>query len=363
MMDGHNLAIFATCLAATGQANRASEIRQAQIAAGSRHAAFYCDEAIYLRDANRLDEALQVLDRATQVGIANEYPLSVRASILERQGKGEEASRLRQAQIAAGSRHAAFYCDQAIYLRDANRLDEALQVLDKAERAGIANKYTLSVRASILERQGKGEEASRLRQAQIAAGSRDAVFYHDEAIYLRDANRPDEALQVLDKAERAGIADEYTLSVRASILERLGEGEEASRLRQAQIAAGSRNAVFYHDEAIYLRDANRPDEALQVLDRAERAGIVSEYLLSVRASILERLGEGEEASRLRQAQIAAGSRHAAFYCDEAVYLRDANRLDEALQVLDRAEQAGIANKYTLSVRASILERQGKGALA
>ncbi len=155
VMDAHCMAIYADCLAASGKTETASSLRQKQIEAGSRNTAFYNDESIYLRDAKRFDNALRVLDRAEQVGITDAYFLSVRASIIERQGHGDDASQLRQKQIEAGSRDAAFYNDEAIYLRAAERFDEALRVLDRAEQIGITDDYLPSIRASILERLAK----------------------------------------------------------------------------------------------------------------------------------------------------------------------------------------------------------------
>ena len=84
--------------------------------------------------------------------------------------------------------------------------------------------YTASIRASALARSGRGGQATALRMAKIHAGSRDAVFYNDEARARLEAGDPEGALQILDLAEKNGCADDYTASTRASVLARSGRG-------------------------------------------------------------------------------------------------------------------------------------------
>ncbi len=125
----------------------------------------------------------------------------------------------------------------------------------------------------------QGEEASRLRRAKIEAGSRDAVFYSDEAHWLLDAHRDAAgALAVLDRAERGRGAPTSTPQRSGPRPASRRAEEEASWLRRAKIEAGSRNAAFYSDEAKWLLDAHQDAAgALVLLDRAERAGCANEY--------------------------------------------------------------------------------------
>ena len=155
--------------------------------------------------------------------------------------------------------------------------------------------------------------------------------------------------------------DDHVAAVQAKTLEATGRGEEASKLRRAKIEAGSRNAVFYTDEARWLLDAHRDAAgALAVLDWAARLGCANEYTEAIRAKTLEATGRGEEASKLRRAKIEAGSHHAAFYNDEARWLLDAHQdAAGALVLLDRAERAGCADVYTEAIRASALKALGK----
>ena len=91
-------------------------------------------------------------------------------------------------------------------------------------------------------------QATSLRMAKINAGSRNAAFYADEGKARLDAGDTEGALQILDLAVKNGAADEYTESIRASVLQQT-DPKHAAALRMAKINAGSRDAAFYADEA------------------------------------------------------------------------------------------------------------------
>lgn len=69
-----------------------------------------------------------------------------------------------------------------------------------------------------MEALGDGAGASSLRREHIDSGSRDAVFYNDEARYLLDAGKASDALAILDKARANGAENEYTATTRAKVL-------------------------------------------------------------------------------------------------------------------------------------------------
>jgi tetratricopeptide (TPR) repeat protein len=238
---------------------------------------------------------------------------------------------------------------------------EHVTQLPEEVHTSVMNDHCNSILADCMTQVGDSAAASQLRQSRIAAGSRDPAFYHDEAGYLMDSDKPKDALALLDQAVKLGIDNEYTQSIRASALAASGEPAAASQLRLTQIEAGSRNPVFYADEAKYLMDSGKPKDALAMLDQAATLGIDNEYTQSVRASALAASGDPAAASQLRLSLIEAGSRNPVFYADEAKYLMDSGKLDEALAILDQAVKLGIDNKYTQGIRQSVLRKQQPGA--
>ena len=356
VMDEHNQTIYSNCLTKLGRGTEASQLRQAEIERGTQDSVFYADEATYLAKSGDTAGALTLLDQADQRGAANAYTLSIRAKLLEQRGQGAQASQLRQAEIERGTQDSVFYADEATYLAESGDTAGALTLLDQANQRGMANAYTLSIRAKLLEQQGQGAQASQLRQAEIERGTQDSVFYADEATYLAESGDTAGALTLLDQANQRGMANAYTLSIRAKLLEKQGQGAQASQLRQAEIERGTRNPALYHDEATYLAKSGDTAGALTLLDQADQRGAANAYTLSIRAKLLEQRGQGVQASQLRQAEIERGTRNPVFYHDEAIYLAESGDTAGALALLDQADQHGMADSYTLSIRAKLLEQ-------
>jgi len=207
---------------------------------------------------------------------------------------------------------------------------------------------------------GQGDQAAALRLANIHAGTRNPVFYADEAKARLNLGDVAGALEILDLAVQNGCTSDYTTSIRATALQQSGKRDEAAALRLAKIHGGSRDPAFYADEAKARLDAGDVQGALEILDLAEQNGCTSDYTTSIRATALQQSGKRDEAAALRLTKIHAGSRNPAFYADEAKARLDAGDVQGALEILDLAEQTGCADDYTTSIRASALRKQETG---
>ncbi|HKH43173.1 MAG TPA: metallophosphoesterase [Thermoanaerobaculia bacterium] len=215
---------------------------------------------------------------------------SVYSACVARSGQPEEASRLRQERIDAGSNNAAFYNDEALYQHRKGNSAGALRSLELAEKNHAADDFTLSIKAQILGESGQGVEASRLRQERIDAGSRDAAFYADEALYQHRKGNSAGALRILELAEKNHAADDFTLATKAQILGESGQVAEGSRLRQERIDAGSNNAAFYNDEALYQHRKGDSAGALRIIELAEKNHATDDYTFVIKTQILGESG-------------------------------------------------------------------------
>jgi tetratricopeptide (TPR) repeat protein len=215
-IDDHVRSIQADCFKLVGDTQQATAQRMERINAGSRNAVFYTNEAKARLEAGDAEGALAILDLAEQNGCADEYTQSIRSGVLQ-QTDPQQAAVLRMQYIDAGSRHAAFYNDEAKARLEAGDAERALAILDLAAQNGCADEYTQSIRASVLQ-QTDPQQAAVLRMQYIDAGSRNAVFYAEEAKARLEAGDAERALAILDLAAQNGCADEYTQSIRASVL-------------------------------------------------------------------------------------------------------------------------------------------------
>ncbi|MCX6584498.1 MAG: metallophosphoesterase [Candidatus Aminicenantes bacterium] len=162
-----------------------------------------------------------------------------------------------------------------------------------------------------------------------------------------------EIVEKLTPQEYNGVMDNHNLAIYATCLEKVGDVEEASRLRREQIDAGSNFPSFYADEANDLLSQNRYKDALEIIGKAEARKCTNNHTLAIKAKILEESGEEDEASRLRREQIDAGSNNPAFYNDEAIYLMKKHRYDDARAIIEKAEKRGCANEYTKGIKAKL----------
>jgi predicted phosphodiesterase len=284
--NDHTLSIRATVLQQTDP-KQAAALRLEQIHAGSNHAAIYGNEAHARLTAGDPTGALDILDLAEKNGAVNDYTMGIRATVLQ-QTDPKQATALRLQKIHAGS------CDAIFYVAEANaRLAEgdptgALEILDLAERNGAVNDYTMAIRIMVLQ-QTDPKKAAALRLEMIHAGSCDAVFYNDEANARLAAGDPTGALEILDLAEKNGAATDYTMAIRATVLQK-NDPKQATELRMEKIKAGSHNCAFYVDEANARLAAGDPTGALEIIDLADKNGLTSNYTRSIRKKVLKKIG-------------------------------------------------------------------------
>lgn len=330
----------------------ASRKRLELINSGSRHAAFYGAEASWQLENGDPAEALHILDLADERRCGDEVTASIKATALEKLGRGSDASLLRQAMIDRRTRNPAIYSAEIAYLIGQNRLNRAKKLVELAEERGCRNEYISSARAHVLGEMGQGAEASRYRMKLIDGNSRDAAIYHDEAKWQLEQGSVEEAARLLDRVDEFGIADEYTTAIRASVLEATGRGADASKLRTEKINANSHNPVFYTAEAKWLLGEGLTEKALQLLDVLDERGLGNEYANGLRASTLYKAGRNEEASRIRQRMINRGSKYLPVFVAEAEWQLAQGNFDEVIRIAGLAKQRGIENAQL----ATLLER-------
>jgi predicted Zn-dependent protease len=261
--------------------------------------------------------------------------------------------------IDRGTRSSAFYAAEIAYLIGKNRLHQAKKLAEQAETRGCRDEYIVSARAHVLGEMGQGAEASRYRTKLIEGNSKNAAIYHDEAKWQLEQGNPDEAARLLDLLDEFGIADEYTLSIRASVFEATGRGADASKLRTERIDANTRNPAFYTAEAKWLLDEGLAEKALHVLDVLDERGQGNEYANGLRVSALCKSGRNEEASRIRQRMINRGSKYLPVFIMEAEWRLAHGSFDEAIRIAGLAKQRGIENAQLAELRAQAMELKSR----
>ncbi len=355
VINDHLYSVKAGILQKIGRSEEASILRMKKIEAGSKHAAFYNEQALYFSENNLNDAALTIIDKAQKKGVMDDHLNLVMAGILQKIGRGDEASNLRLDKINSGSRNGSYYNEEAIYLYNKKDYDAAFNIVAKAENYRIMSSHLYSVKARILQKMGRREEAFKLSQEKIESGSRDAVYYNDQALYFSQKGQNHDALEIIKKAEVNGAMNDHLYSVKTEVFQKMGKYDEASKLRLLKIESGSTEPIFYNAEALHLSKKNHNENALEIINRAEKNGAVNDYSYSVKTGILQKIGRGEEASKLRLERIESGSKNPALYTEEAFYLSKKNLYSDALRIITEAEKNGIMNYHLKTAKAKIIQ--------
>jgi len=155
--------------------------------------------------------------------------------------------------------------------------------------------------------------------------------------------------------------DNHVQSIQNRCQKLVGDPNEATLQRRQAIKDGSKNPAFYNEEAKYqLEQCNDADEALRILDLANKSLCATDYSEAIRGKVLEKLKRGPEASELRMAKIKAGIRNPVFYADEATYqLEKLNDPEAAIHVLDLAGMHECDNHVTQNIRRTVLLRRNQ----
>ena len=200
----------------------------------------------------------------------------------------------------------------------------------------------------------------RLHELSERLLSRDVLPHLDHLReQLHHAGKRQEQRDVLELIVRLDPTDHKSRRFLGETIERFeGEGhahalahyEEAHRLRPdfpPYLANLGKCLLTRGEPQAFVDHVGKLDQTLY--DR-----VMDDHCVAIYANCLDQLNRADAASKLRRARIDAGSRNAAFYCDEALYLHGLGRSTDALEVLALAEKRGCTDDYTPNVRARIM---------
>lgn len=217
----------------------------------------------------------------------------------------------------------------------------------------VINEYMGSIRIACIRMIRGNSVAEAVRREAMHSGSSNPVFYADEANAQLKQGKPAHALDIVAMAEQNGCANVVTTAIKAAALQQLGRKHEASALRLEMIALGSLNLAFYSDEAKARMGVGNYPGALAILDLALEKGLVDDYIVAIRTTVLDKVGRSTEATAIRLAKIKDNSRTSVFYNDEANGRVMAGNYNGAREILELAVKNNCANQITSALWAKL----------
>lgn len=290
--------------------------------------------------AGRLDEALSEIDRLATTGQGADDHRTMRADILEkyvleRTGGGTELTALADEwrEIARTSPSTEARLKAAAYGQDpgdlARQIDEGLTDPARARTCLFALTRAVQVltkcQASEMVRTLAHEilslDDARVRTLVEIAPDAVAALYARVGKYTADGGAPELALQIADALStiRPDAGEVQTLRARAQLL--LGRAETALAILETLGTAAFENEETVTLKARALAALGRPDAIAALAGRLER-------IPGVRAKVLERL--------------------------PAAFVK-AERLEDALALLERLEGEALGPEAVAQIRADVLE--------
>jgi Flp pilus assembly protein TadD len=189
--DSHVLLETASLLQETGRSAEALDYlrRHQQLMPDDHHA--LVEEGRALSDLGRYAEAEAVLRRATRVrDAAAEYNLG---SVLDRQGKSEEARERYERALAIDPFHARSMNNLGVWLDRRGRSADAIAMLERAVRAAPDNAEAYSNLGSAYIGARRGADALRVLETAIALAPELPDAHNNLGIALAQSGRPREA--------------------------------------------------------------------------------------------------------------------------------------------------------------------------
>jgi len=163
---------------------------------------------------------------------------------------------------------------KARVLASAGRLDQALAELNTLGRDKTWHRGVLQARADILADAGRGDQAlaALVSLGHIATADKDTPALRRIAAQMMDLGGFAEALTLCDRVQRLLPRDARTYLLRASVLSAAGRRAETPDLLAKAIALQPANPKLHVALAMTYDDLERPEQALEALQRLEALG-------------------------------------------------------------------------------------------
>ena len=263
------------------------------------------------RRQGRQEQAEELYRRALAIDPGLAHVHHNLGNLLRVRGRNADALPHFEEAIRLKPNYADAHVNRGIALTALDRLDEAEKSYRRALHIQPGSMAAVQGLGVLLNRRGKPKEAetllSRALQQATAAKKPDARqiagLQHALAMSLKAQQRPEEALALLDGAERA-VPDLPTLHYnRANLLQELMRGGEAVESYRRAIAANPLDMPAHSDLNALLYRLGRDEEFLRSYDEAAALYPDMPMLFTDKASMLLHAGELEKAAEAFRAAI------------------------------------------------------------
>ncbi|MCP4385157.1 MAG: tetratricopeptide repeat protein [Hyphomicrobiales bacterium] len=223
--------------------------------------------AMIMRQAGRLDEALEAARKAIQLNEADAESLAVASGILRARGENDEALALARQAIDADPACYAGYIEASVCLRASGAKDEALASARQAVEVAPANARAYDALGSQLLSDGRFEEARLFLQRALDLDPN----YSMASFHLGVALEKEERYEDAEKAYKHVIAKRPGFTAAsvclASVFVETGKSSEAEAILREVVGREPENAMAWSNLSRALEGLGRQQEAAEAASK------------------------------------------------------------------------------------------------
>ncbi|GEM_PF-1715191 len=309
----------------------ALELADSVTAAGIDDHRILGQKALVLGELGRIDESVAVFETAILKDYEDcENHLNF-AVVLMRMGKtGRAVTEFRVADRFCGddNRHLVRRNLAVAYIKQGME-DEALVEVERGLKHNRDDPYLMGLKGMLIMNRFP-REARKLLVASLSSGGMNREFLEQLGLIFLSIDRPDEALDVFERALELAPSDSDVRFYSAVALERAGRYDEAENLLRKLLSEGGGVKV---SEALagVLFEQERFEDALTIYESLGRSPEVLDRI----AMCHKGLGRLEEAERIEREVLSLRPGWTAAMLNLAVILAARGELDEAVSTLEQ----------------------------
>jgi Flp pilus assembly protein TadD len=180
---------------------------------------------------------------------------------------------------------------KGIALANLNRIQEAIDTIDKAQRTNPDNPFAWSIKSTLFNQMGKPDEALQAAERALAIDSTKADIWNSKGFALDSLKRPQEALDAFNKALTIDPNNPYSWSGKSNMLNQMGRPEEALSAAEKALAIDSSKADIWNSKGFALLGLKRNQEARDIFNKALSIDPNNKWSINGRDEAQSKLGQ------------------------------------------------------------------------
>jgi hypothetical protein len=251
------------------------------------------------------------------------------------------------------------FIKEAINQFEKERYEDALTSLNKCLNLDSKNREASKLKAKILEKQGRINEAFEILNNLIIEKPDDADSLKIKGRFLLQKGKLDEALIFLKKSLDYVPDDYETLFYKVSILIELNRFDDANEIINDLLNKDPKRDTTLLLQGIFLTKTDKNDEAYAVFNNLLQMNPENIYLKKFIASILENLGKNDEVLAIYDSILSQNPNDIESQLLKSNFLKNIGRIDEIFVVIDQILKYDPNNEEAIILKASIFADQNQ----